>query len=342
MAITAGDFSPSQLATALTHADTMWTDDMRQADFRANAQVLEAIRAEQNADVTILQDPEKDREVKVHWVNMCGETAQDCTTSADDCDLSGNELGSDDKTYALGECKEWSFTVDEMKFRNNNLSMEEVVAAGLLKGDKALTEAMTATAMARIESWKGENLVGTSGPGTWDAVNTQTDIDDADWNASLFAYLYRMSLQNELSNPFLLTGENLFEDDLIAQMSRGNGEGKGAAALYNMMRKYYDLFNIDPANGGAKKTYMINRGSIAFASKAYYSEVPTRYKQQDRYSIASRNLEGVRFDVFYTNRCSAKTMLHDFKMVANYDLFLNPTGCQETRTGILAFNRTGI
>lgn len=334
MAIVSGDFTASQLSTAIIQADKMWADDMMKADFEANAEIVTAIRKEQNANVSILQNPEKDREVKVHWLNICDEAADDCDN--DDCDIAGNELGSDSKTYGLNVCKKWDFTVDEMVWRTNDYSMEQAVAKGFLKADKILSEAIATTAMARVESFKGENKV-TNGLGTVDG--TETYVADNDWNERLFAYLYRVGIQNQMSNPFLLSGTNLFEDRLITLLAEADANGKGSARLFKLMRTYFDLFNIDAANAPDLKTYMINRGSIAFASKVYYGAVPTKYMQQHRYSIASRNLPNVRFDVYYTNRCSGNTMKHDFRVKAKYDFFLNPTGCDGTRTGVLSFQK---
>lgn len=338
MPIVAGDFTASQLVQSVVKADRMFADDMMKADFEGNVDVWKAVKAEQNANVALLQESEKDREVKVTWINSCGDVVEDC--DGDDCDLAGNELGSDSKVYKLDLCKQYKFTVDEMTFRTNDYKMEDAVAKGMLKADKALSEAIAKSGVARIESFKGVNQV-TDGVGTVNATTTETDINAADFNERLFAYLYRVAIQNEMSNPFLLSGTNLFEDRLVTMLAAANANGKGAAELYKLMRTYFDLFNIDPMNAPDLKTYMINRGAVAFASKAHYGAVPTEYigAGQKRWSTESRNLPGVRFDVHYTNRCSAGTMKHDFQIKAKYDYFLNPTGCDGTRTGVLAFNK---
>lgn len=338
MPLTAGDFTPSQLLTAMQTADQMWGDEMMKADFEANVDIVNALRKEQNANVTLLEQPEKDRDITVHWVNMCGESAEDADN--DDCDLSGAELGSDSKNYALSVEKQFKFTVDEMTFRANHYNLEQVIAKGLLKADKAICEAIAATAIARVESFKGVNSV-TDGIGTVNGATTETDIAAADWNERAFAYFYRIAIQNQLANPFLLSGTNLFEDRLVTLLAESNANGKGDANLFKLMRTYFDLFNIDTANTPNLKTYMINRGSIAFASKVYYGRTPTQYigAGQQRWSFASRNLSGFDMDVYYTNRCTANTIKHDFKVKAKYDWFLNPTGCEGTRTGVLAFNR---
>ncbi len=339
MAFQSGDFSESQLTTSLVTADRMFADPLRKADFEANIDLFKTIKTEQSANVDILQESEKDRDVKIYWATMCGEEAVDCVdngTGDDDCDLAGNELGSDSKTYSLTKCKKWKFSVDEHKFRTNNLPMEEVVAKGFLMGDKILSEAVAATGKARIESFKGTNVV-TNGVGTPNATTSETDIAANDWNERTFAYLYRVAKLNGFNNPFLLSGNNMFEERLITMLSQANAEGKGAAALYKLMRTYFDLVNID--SGTTEKTYMINRGAIAFASKVYYGATPVKYKTQDRYSIASRNMDGHRIDVYYTNRCEGSKIMHDFQMKIKYDYFLNPTGCDAGKTGVLAFNK---
>jgi len=299
MAIQAGDFTASQLTEALLKMDAMWDDGMVAADYKANIDVVNALRSEQNANVAILQDGEKERDVKVTWINSCSTVVEDC--DADDCALDGAEMGTDSKVYSLSQCKQTKFTVDEMMQRTNVFNMSDIVAKNFLKADKALCEEIAASAVASVESFRGENLV-TDGPGQHQAVSGDTEISAANWDETLIPYLYRAAIQNQFSNPFLLSGTNLWETQLLAQLNGANANGKGAAAMAKLIRSYFDLFNIDPANSPDLKTYMINRGSIAFGSKFHYGRTPTKYIEQQRYSIPSRNLEGVSFDVFYTNR----------------------------------------
>lgn len=332
----AGDFSPSQLVQAQIQADKMWADGSRKADYEGRVEVVKALRGESTADVRILEDGEKDRDVKVHWIDMCTHAIEDYDD--DDCDAAGTEPETSSKTYALGNHKQFKYTVDENKLRTNDYNMENVVAAGLLKADKMLSEGIAAVAVAKLEAFKGTNAV-TTGVGTWDVANTQTNISPADWNAALFAYLYRVGITNEMAAPFLVSGSNLFEERILAMMNKANGEGKGDANLHGMMRTYFDLFNVDAANAPDFKSYMVNRGAVAFAHKNYYRANPKTYlgAGQQRYSIPSRNLPGVRFDVIYTNRCSGTTILHDFKFTSKFDFFNNPTGCDSGKTGVLAF-----
>lgn len=337
MPIAAGDFSASELAQAIITADKMWADDMVNADYKANTGVYDAIKAEQNAKLELVQDGEKDRDVKITWINACGSEVEDAD---DDCKIGGDEAHSDSKTYALGQNKKYGFTVDEKVWRTNNHNMAEAVAVNLLRADKILSEYICRGMVAKIEAFKGVNQVN-NGIGSVNGATGNTDIAASDWNENLFAYLYRIAIQNEFSNPFLLSGTNLFEDRFLALQNAANGEGKGTSKLFQSIRSYFDLFNIDPVSSPELKTYLINRGSMAFASKVYYGKQPVTYvgAGQQRYSIASRNLAGLEFDVVYTNRCTNNTMKHDWTIYAKYDVFKNPTGCNGERTGVIAFNK---
>jgi hypothetical protein len=332
MAIVNGTFTSTQLATAIMRADQMWGNAMIKNDFVADTANVAAIRAEQNANVELLQDGDKTRDVRVTWYNMCGETT--AAIGSDDCAPNGTELGSDHKDYAISVARKFDFKIDENELRTQTGTMEELVARGLLKADRALSNYVASVLMTKLETFKGENSV-TDGTGT--PVADETYITSADWTPALFAYFYRIAIQNRLSNPFLLSGSNMFEDKFIAMLSEANAEGKGSANLFRVMRTYFDLFNVDASNSPDLKTYMLNRGAIAFASRNYYGEKPVVYKDDDRYSIESRNLPGVRWDVIYRNACSGTTVLHNWSIRANFDFFLNPLGCDATRTGVLSF-----
>lgn len=52
---------------------------------------------------------------------------------------------------------------------------------------------------------------------------------------------------------------------------------------------------------------------------------------------ASRNIPGIFYDTIYTTECSGDDILHSWKMKLKAGIFLNPTGCTDTRTGVLRF-----
>lgn len=334
MAFVAGDFTASQLSAAILKADNMWADSMLKADYTANVEVVTALRAEQTANVSILENKDKDRNVKIHWLATCGNEVED--DDDDTCTIGGAEAGVDSKEYALTIKKKYGFSIKEDTFRTNEYNMEDVVARCFLDADKALSEAIAVSAVARVDSFKGVNQAA-AGIGT--VVGSETEVHSADWTSRLFAYLTKVSKLNKFSSPFLLSGDNLFEERLVTMLSEANANGKGDKMLFSLLRTYFDLFNVDTVLSPLQKTFMINRGAIAFASKAKYTAVPIKYKEQDRWSIESRNLPGVRYDVYYTNKCTEDDMQHDFTVRAWYDFYNNPTGCTATNTGVLSFKR---
>jgi hypothetical protein len=108
---------------------------------------------------------------------------------------------------------------------------------------------------------------------------------------------------------------------------------------------YTDMFNMAAA-GLTTDALMIRRGALAFASRAKYSEQPIEYGgevNQTRYSVASPTLAGVRYDVYYTIKCTVvpggeDEIVHIWRFVARFGLFLNPEGVETGNTGVLAFN----
>jgi len=329
---TAGTFTAANLATIVTTADKVWKDNMSNPDYVANVEALEAIRKEQTASFPDLQDPAKDNTVKVVWIDHCDATLANCTN---DCTIGGAELSADGKDYTLDLCKTSGFNIKEKALRSSVLTYDELVAKGLLSRMKLLDEWLAQQAIVKLEAFRGvaENLPAGL---TWANASGDTEIPRAQWNLSLIPQLQRLGIMNRFTSPFLLSGSNLWVDYMNAEANMGNDNGKGDAARMKMFRTYFDLWNVDTLTAPDLKTYLVNRGAVAFVNKAYYGAFPTEYMTQRRYSIASRNLPGVRYDVVYTNECVSNEIIHKFSLYVKAGIFLNPTGCTETRTGIIA------
>jgi len=330
----AGDFTNSVLADVLLKMDNMWKDNLVKPDFEGNVEVVKSVMAEQTASVTELETPDKDKDVKVHWVKPSDATPGDLT---DQCTIGGAELESDATTYALSYAKTVGFSITEEVFRTNLLSQADVIAKGFMLRMKNLDEFIATTLVSKIEAFKGVNAL-TTGKGN--VVSTETYIDPADWDANLFAYLIRAGIMNKFSNPYILSGQNLFDQNFNALKELMNANGKGDWAKFQAMRKYFDLFNIDTVNTPDLKTYVINRGAIAMAFKSRFKGQGvidyTSGADQKRFSIPSRNLPGVVYDVRYNNSCTSNDIKHNWSFDIRFGVFNNPTGLT-TRTGILSF-----
>ena len=330
----AGDFSPSELAVVQVVADRMWADNRTRPDYEAKVEAFKAIKAEQTATVTMIEG-EKDITAKVIWINGC-----DIATAAitDDCTLTGSELEVESTNLALTLSRKCGFAVKEKLFRTNTFDRTDAIAKGMLKAMKELDEYIAKQGITRINSFGGTvNAYGDLGTLAAGVVT----IPGANWTIDLVPDLILTGALNRFTNPYIISGSNLWKAWWNAKKDSGNLDGKGDNERADEYRTYFDLINMDVVTSPDKKTFLVDRGAIAFASKAHYGATPVQYIGfgQLRYSMASNSLPGVRYDVLYTNSCTSNEVTHKFELQAFFDYFLNPIGCTAGNTGVLVLKK---
>lgn len=330
---TAGTFSASDLLEVQMKGDQMWVDNIGSGYYDAEVDSTLAILNEQKTiqGFRELRSSEKDRTVTMVWLNDCTETVADCSN---DCTVGGDELASDSKDYTLNICKTTGFTIKEKELRGNVFSPEELIARGMLQKIKLLDESLNTAVLAAIEAARGVNEYLPTG---WENSSSDTLVPTSEFNKSMIPRLIMTGKINRFKNPFVLSGEALWYEQWEAMNNQGNGEGKGDANRFSKIRLYNDVYNIDALNGGTKKMYLIHQGALALITKSYYQIKPANYMDNIRYAVPSMKLPGVYYDVIYKNECSSDEMYHKFSLSLNAGVFLNPTGCSETRTGVIAF-----
>lgn len=329
---TAGTFTCANLLKVLAQIDRVWANNQTNVDYISFAETLKVIMAKQTAELRLLENPEKDEEIQVYWATDCSTTIRDC---ADDCDRSGPELEARCKNYVLDICKEAPFTVKEKIFRASKLSREEVVAKGLAKRMKELDEYLAQTAVSKLNAFAGVNQF--AGIGTVAGDGT-TYVESAFWTANIAGYFQQVALMNKLSGAFMIHGTNLWQTQWNAGFNALNDNQRDQLAKLMSVQQFWDPFNVDTVNSPALVSYMISAGAVAFVNKAYYPlNSPVEYKDDNRWSIESKGLPGVFYDVIYTNRCLGNEIYHDFLIQVHAGFFDNPYGCDEDRTGVLKF-----
>lgn len=332
---TAGTFTCAQLLRVQVEVDKIWADNQLKQDYESKVDVLTAIRAEQTARLQILEEPEKDRELRVYWPADCSTSLADC---GDACEIGGPEPEARCETYALDICKKAGFSIKEYTFRTSELNKEQVVAKALAKRMKELDEYLAQTVVAKLNAFAGANkfLTGIGDPDSGGV----TYIAPSYWTADIYGYFSQVAIMNQLNNVFMVHGGNLYQIYWQAQMNQVNANQKDGVLKLQSIRSYWDMFNIDGVNNPDRVSYMISKGAIAFASKAYYGATPTNYMDDIRYSIESKALPGVRYDVFYNNECYSGgngDVKHNWTLYVKAGFFLNPVGCDEDVTGIIKF-----
>lgn len=333
---TAGTFTCTALQKVIAKIDKAWADNQQKMEFVPQVDVVTAIRKEQTATLREIQNPEKDNTFKIYWVIDCNSGVED--DDGDDCDFDGPEAESRCKEYALDIKKSVKFQNRENMGRTNDINREDALAVQMMKRMVELDETIAQTVVAKINSFAGTNQF-TSGIGEVDGVTTY--ISPSYWGGDMYGYFAQVVIMNKLSNPFIIHGSNLFQQNWQAPLNGLNQNQKDQAPKLNSIRSYWDMFNIDSVNSPDKVSYLITRGAIAIANKAYYPmNNPTEYltdKPSKRWSIESKSIPGIFYDVIYAMTCDGEDIIHKYKIKVKFGVYLNPFGCNDEVTGVLKF-----
>jgi hypothetical protein len=322
----AGEFSPSALLAIKLKAEQMWTDSRLAQDFKAQADAAKAVLDNQTATFRELDNPEKENQIVVNFINPCAVVAEDCESN---CDLTEDELESGAKTYTLDTCKKSGFSVDAEKLRTNTYTVEEVSARGLASALKALDEFWARQVLVKLKAFAGVNVA----PAPWTWAAGTTSVPAADYNVGMVANMINQSILNRMPGAYYIDNGGLYVPWLNAQLQSKNLDGAGDAARIAAIKLYFDQWNFGPA-GLTEDTFMVTPGAVAMKTKTRNPDAPTVIGgtvQQTRYTIASPTLPGVKYDVYYTLKCTTvggkAHIFHSWRIETNGGVFLNPEGC---------------
>lgn len=331
--MSAGSLTCAELAEVQLKADQVWADNAARKDYIADVATIEAIRKEQTAVLAPLENSDKDNTVRIAWIKDCDETIEACT---DECSVGGPEAETACDVHELDLCRKVGFTVREKVFRTSMFTKEEVIAKQMLRKMKLLDEWLNDQMITTINANVGVNAF-TTGKGT--VAGFTTTIPAAYWNASLFSYFIMAAKKNKFADAFLLSGDNLYEAWWNAQMNKVQPNDAADILKMDSFRKYFDIQALDALLSPDKKTFLIDRGALAFVIKAYWPTSPVEFNGSGltKYSVPSKNLPGVMYDVTVTDRCVDNEMFYDFSIQFKAGMFINPKGCNLNNTGILEF-----
>lgn len=330
----AGTLTCGDLLATVAMADRIWADNASNKQYIANTMALEAIRQNQTIRMPQLQT-EKSNQVKLIWLEMCGVATTSCTDLCDTGTL--DEIQSGCNTYELDCIAETGFKIAEYSFDATYYNYQEAIAKGMLAAFKALDEKLAQDAVTALGAMAGVNKyeTGIAEGAAFDKIPPQY------WGPDLMGEFAMISIINKFKSPYLLSGTGLYKSAWNANMNAGNADGSGAAKKFDQFPIYFDLFNVDSVSGLSKATYLIDPNAIAFVNKARYSSTPREYgngADKTLYSVESKNLPGIFYDVIYSTTCTGNDIYHNFKIKATGAFLQNPTGCDTDITGILEFS----
>lgn len=308
------------------------------SEYIADIEPAQAIIENQTANFEILSQPEKDREVKVMWLDDCDEEAPiDCT---DDCAIDGDPIGDNCANYSLTECFEKSFSVTEKMFRTSMWTREEVVARAMLKKMKIMDELWSAKVIAFLDASAGTN----SFAGQYTVSGNATYVPASAWNPDIFGYIDTVLWKNKLQAGKMLSGTLLKQYMWKIGMEVGNPTGAAEQAKMTSFGIPYFDRRIDDILG-EKALFMWDPNAIALVTKAENEAYGPEGRKVDTASgpqihmmtIESQNLPGITYDLFYQEVCASNDITHKWKLRSRGDIFLSPLGCSNDRTGVLKF-----
>lgn len=326
----------SALPFILAKTSTVWPDNMNETDFIPNFDTLKAIQEQQTARVEYSTLPDN-ADAKITWMNNCDLAVDDYDNT--DCSFTGPEADTYVQTLTIDQAKETKFSVPIDAYRGNAFAFADAVATNLNLTMKKQLETIAQYAIGVIEANLGTNTY--DGGGTWTVSGTSNTVPLNQWDSTnIFGKFLLAAKLNYMDMPYLLSGQNLFEMAFQAKTNQANGEGKGDANRLGSMPLYNDVFNVESVNGSTLKTYMINKGALAFASKGYYPTSPEVLNGNfTRFQIRNRWFPQLVHDVESLTDCTSGVWSTHWKVIPRYKVFVNPVGCTATRTGMIALTK---
>lgn len=342
--VPAGTLTCGDLFAVMGKMEQIWVDNRVNAEYMPEAEVVKAILENQTAkigDITGKQD--KNKKIKITWISDCNVEAEDCTT---ECLPTGPELGIDCQELEPTICKEANFSVNEDTLRAVTYSKEEFIARAMLKRLKVLDEESAAAVVAFLENSEGVSVFdGDQGDIVGSAVGASyIAIDPSLWTADLIGYFKLVAKMNKFGTPYMIHGNNLYISSWKAESEAANADGKGNLNKFNQLKQYWDPFNMEGVfTPDSPSSFLLDKGAVAFGAKWQYDETPTDYgKEGQRWSIASKTLPGVRYDVHYNLDCVNREIIHKFNIISKGGIYLTPKGCTGTDTGIIRFAKETV
>lgn len=342
-----GDFTRTELVEIQTTLEQKWKDPQFAKTYTPHGETAKAIKENQTAQFTELENPDKQREVAVKWADWCDDTATTVTNADscanDDCD----EPDPKTKTYALNTFLQDCFIVGQEDFQTSVLSEKEVVANGLMAKMKNLYELFNTKIIAVLKANTGDNpLLTNPVTGTTYGVNADgsTEIPSSEMDIrTFFPYVSQMLTLLRSTNDFIIDGSNFFQLAMLANADDKNLDGKADLFLFKELYPYYnDLLGFTRA-GIADETFFVDKGAVALANRVKWPAVPEKYSGADfgftRYSIPFTPLPGFNLDVQYEQICTGGDVSFQWTLKLRAGIFMNPILCDAGNTGVQSFKR---
>ena len=326
------EISCGYLHTIQRMADDIWADPMKNNDLIADVITAKALLENQSVNFTEITGS-KNQELRVEWLTKCDITPTSCS---DDCDITGEDADPACKDYEIGCLYETTFMVPLRAYRERTIEMQQSIALQKLQHMTALDERLTQYLIAGLVAGAGTNLF-TGGVGN--VVGTTTYIAPQYWDDAIWGYFDQVKRLNKFRNPYLVTGNNLYQLLFNRPLEAANANGSGNFRKLNTLRVYQDPENIEDHAEG--QSILVHKTAAAFLNKAWNKVNPINAEvkagQYWEWSEESKNIPGVFYDFIMKETCSGDEFYQAFKIKVNGLFATNPYPCDDDNIGILVF-----
>ena len=330
-----GNFDCLLFQKIKARASSIFSDEVRKADYVADVEAAKLVLAGQTAKLDDLKNPTKDREITLTWMDDCDDA--DPVAVTDDCELGGTTLGTSCQDYALSTTFMKEFKVSEKKYRGLDGTMEEEIAMLMLKKQILMDNFWSKKVIAFLNANSGTNVLSTP----YTVSGDVTEIPALNWTPNLMGYLTEAARKNRLNLTRFLSGSLLYQHFWQTEKEVSDPTGRSAMnKLGSFGTPTFDLFAMDDVLG-YKGAFLFNPNSLALVTKYYNPSAPRQVHTssgiQWRSSRPSDNLPGITYDWIVEQTCEDNDIIWKYRVQTKGDIFLNPLGCTPGRTGILQF-----
>ncbi len=313
-------------------ADDIWADPMKNNDLIADVVSARAVMENQSIVIRDFQGS-KNNELMVEWLTKCDVST---TTCGDDCQITGADAVPQCEVYDIYCLRETSFKVPIRHYRERTIDMQQSMAFNKLIHMKAMDEWIARYILAGLVTGAGTNLFtgGIGNPG-----GNPTEIGAQYWDDNIWGYFDQVRRLNKMRNPYMITGNNLYQLLFNRPLEAGNADGSGNYRKMQTIKAYQDPENVETVARGT--TFLIHKTAAAFINKAWNPlNAANAIKRAGVYwewSEPSLNLPGVVYDITLQEICENNEFYDAMKIKLHGTFEINPTPCDDTNTGILLF-----
>jgi hypothetical protein len=356
MAVTA-----TKILDAKVAAEQAWADSqaIKSRRYMPPMKTVGTILSQQTARLDALKDRRNCGTMKVGWKALCQGTPSITTgiTKINTflCNITGTGSNTAVATYTMDtEITSSGFTIEDDDCENM-YTTEQLLTDGLLLQHKEIVEKLNDFVMSKLVTFAGDNLYLGNGLVT-DAGGDLFKVSAYDANAAtLVPYLSRAADINKMSDPFLFTGDALYNNKYIDQHQAGTPADKGYWKMWGEVATVEDFLTFNNLNM-PNDFFYVDAGSVAIVTKYTGTLVP----QEKDYGfwVSTQPLLGgilrdnagepIYVDVYHKrgkvvketvngqDRC---VMADTFKLALKVNVFLNPLACNNDYTGVIHFQK---